>query len=255
MRMLVTNDDSHDSPLFLMLIEALQELGDLQIVVPASEQSWKGKSMTRYGALYVDQIQLHGHVGHSVTGTPADCVNIGMYNLMPEPPDLVVSGINIGTNTGLGFLLASGTVGACLEGNIGGVPGLALSQELTPEVYHLWSSERRFDSAVLTALRADLAQTLPLIWQQYAIAQDASAANACTWSINLPKTLAKAEVIQTRLGATGYRSCFEKSGDQYHHRLRDVTVDQAQDTDAMITQSGRVSATRIDLSALGQTLN
>ena len=252
MNILLTNDDSHDSPLFLLLIEALQALGQIHIVVPATEQSWKGKSMTRYGALYAEQIQLHGHSAYSVTGTPADCVNIGMYNLMPAKPDLIVSGINIGTNTGMGFLLASGTVGACLEGNVGGVPGLALSQELAPEVYHLWSDERRFEPTVVDQLRADLAKTLPLIWEEYVIAQPA---HATTWSVNLPHVLKQAEVVRTRLGNTRYAGCFEQTGDQYHHRLRSVSVDQAPDTDAMITRSGRVSATRIDLSLLGQALD
>lgn len=252
MQILLTNDDSHDSPLFLMLIEALQPLGDVHIVVPATEQSWKGKSMTRYGALYVEQILLHGYSAHSVTGTPADCVNLGIYSLLPQPPDLVVSGINIGTNTGLSFLLASGTVGACLEGNIAGIPGLALSQELAPETYHLWSKERRFAEDTVASLKADLSRTLPIIWQQYIAEQPV---HQTTWSVNLPRTLKHAEVVRARLGDTRYKGCFEQTGDQYHHRLRDITIDQAADTDAMITRSGRVSATRIDLSLLGQALD
>ena len=59
-----------------------------------------------------------------MTGTPADCVNLGIYNLLESKPDIVVSGVNLGFNTGLGFLLASGTVGACFEANIAGLPGL-----------------------------------------------------------------------------------------------------------------------------------
>jgi 5'/3'-nucleotidase SurE len=60
MRILLTNDDSHDSPLFLLAISLLQELGELTIVVPAQEQSWKGKAMTRFSDLYADRIDLHG---------------------------------------------------------------------------------------------------------------------------------------------------------------------------------------------------
>ena len=59
-RILLTNDDSHDSPLFLLAIRSLAQFGELEIVVPATEQSWKGKSMTRYGALYAERIDLHG---------------------------------------------------------------------------------------------------------------------------------------------------------------------------------------------------
>ena len=82
MRILLTNDDSHDSPLFLMIIQMLQELGELTIVVPAQEQSWKGKSMTRFGELYVDRIDLHGTAAWSVSGTPADCVNLAIAKLL-----------------------------------------------------------------------------------------------------------------------------------------------------------------------------
>ena len=67
MHILLTNDDSHDSPLFLLAITILQSFGDLSVVVPAEEQSWKGKSMTRFSDLYVDRIDLHGTPAWSVT--------------------------------------------------------------------------------------------------------------------------------------------------------------------------------------------
>ena len=151
-RILLTNDDSHDSPLFHFAIEALRKLGELHIAVPATEQSWKGKSMTRYGPLYAEKIAIHDYPAWSVTGTPADCVNLALYNLLDERPDIVVSGINIGKNVGLGFVFASGTVGACLEANIAGLPALALSQELTREDFQHWDQNRAFREATYTQL-------------------------------------------------------------------------------------------------------
>ena len=68
MRILLTNDDSHDSPLFLLAIRILRGLGDLTVVVPAQEQSWKGKSMTRFGELYVDRIE---EIGEAIARHPA----------------------------------------------------------------------------------------------------------------------------------------------------------------------------------------
>ena len=103
MRILLTNDDSHDSPLFHYTIEALSLIGDVDIVVPATEQSWKGKAMTRVGGLKVEDIDLFGTLGKSVTGTPADCVNLAIHNLLEHRPDVVVSGTNIGKNVGVGF--------------------------------------------------------------------------------------------------------------------------------------------------------
>lgn len=255
MNILLTNDDSHDSPLFHMLIAAAKELGNVEIVVPAQEQSWQGKSMTRYGPLYAERIDLHGTPAWSVTGTPADCVNMGIYSLLEQRPDLVLSGINIGTNTGTSFALASGTLGACFEGNIAGLPGLALSQVLTSSVYHLWSDERRFEDAVINALRTSLAQVLPAIWEQFlAEFVEGQQPRAVTWSVNLPATLQDTTIVRTRLGDTRYGRCFAKRGDQYHHQLRDVRIDQHPETDAMVNASGKVSATLIDLSILGQQI-
>jgi 5'-nucleotidase len=63
----------------------------------------------------------------AVGGFPADCTNLGVHSLFDTPPELVVSGVNIGLNVGLGFFLSSGTVGAAMEGWIAGIPAIALS--------------------------------------------------------------------------------------------------------------------------------
>ncbi len=251
MNILLTNDDSHDSPLFLIAIELLQAYGDLTIVVPAEEQSWQGKSMTRYGPLYVDKIDLHGTPAFSVTGTPADCVNLGLYNLMPHKPDIVVSGVNLGFNTGLGFLLASGTVGACFEANIAGLPGLALSQEISFEDHREWDQHRRFSDAAVDEMRDILTQALPPIWEELVVQQDP---HQTTWSVNLPRHLKQSKVVHTRLGHTYYKQAFQQKGDQYHHQLSRFDMDQAEDTDFMVVREGLISAAHIDLSVLGQKL-
>ncbi|MEZ5595424.1 MAG: 5'/3'-nucleotidase SurE [Pseudomonadales bacterium] len=165
MRILLTNDDSHDSPLFLLAIRVLSDLGELSVVVPAQEQSWKGKSMTRFGELYVDRIDLHGTPAWSVTGTPADCVNLAIYNLLDAPPDIVVSGINIGINTGLGFLMASGTLGACFEANIARIPAIALSQAMSHEDHRDWYTHRRFSASALERMTASVHRVFPRIWR------------------------------------------------------------------------------------------
>ena len=251
MHILLTNDDSHDSPLFLIAIELLKQYGELTIVVPAEEQSWQGKSMTRYGPLYVDKIDLHGTPAYSVTGTPADCVNLALYNLMETKPDIVVSGVNLGFNTGLGFLLASGTVGACLEANIAGLPGLALSQEISFEDHREWDASRSFGDAAVAEMRDILEQALPKIWQELVLDQGP---HRTTWSVNLPRHLQKAELVHTRLGQTYYGQAFAQRGDQYHHRLARFEIDQDADTDLVVVRQGLISAAHIDVSILGQQI-
>ncbi|MGE0372761.1 MAG: 5'/3'-nucleotidase SurE [Gammaproteobacteria bacterium] len=251
-RILLTNDDSHDSPLFHYVIEQLHALGELHIAVPATEQSWKGKSMTRYGPLYAERIEIHGTPAWSVTGTPADCVNLALYNLLEAPPDIVVSGINIGKNVGLGFVYASGTIGACLEANIAGLPALALSQELTREDFIHWDQHRAFRPETATALQAAVAALVPRVWQTFVAGH---LAERTTWNVNFPYTPGRVpEIRHTRLGYTTYRDCFRKRGDQYHFALAAADLDTAPDTDDATLKAGFVSATLLDIRTFGQAL-
>jgi 5'-nucleotidase len=249
-RILLTNDDSHDSPLFLLAIRALAQLGELEIVVPATEQSWKGKSMTRYGALYAERIDLHGTPAWSVSGTPADCVNLAIYNLLPARPQLIVSGINIGKNVGLGFTLASGTIGACLEANIAGLPALALSQEISAEEFRYWDAERSFKAETIARITALVETMLPSIWRELIVAADFE---ATTWNVNFPyQQAAQTTIVHARLGLSYYQGCFKQRGDQYYHALASVQLDTDPHTDDAVLQAGHVSATRIDIRTLGQ---
>lgn len=252
-RILLTNDDSHDSPLFHLAIDALRALGEVSITVPATEQSWKGKSMTRYGPLYAERIAIHDCMAWSVTGTPADCVNLAIYNLLDAPPDIVVSGINIGKNVGLGFVFASGTVGACLEANIAGLPALALSQELTREDFIHWDQHRAF-RAETTATLTELVSTLvPQVWHALI---ETHRSEATTWNVNFPYTPAAIpDIRRTRLGYTTYRDCFRQRGDQYYFGLTTANIDPAADTDDTTLKSGHVSATLLDIRSFGQGLD
>ncbi len=185
MEILLTNDDSHSSPLFEIAIEKLKSMGNLQIVVPKEEQSWTGKSISRFRHLYVDEIKLNGHTANCLDGTPADCINWGIYHLYDKKPDLVVSGINIGINSGLGFVLSSGTVGACFEANIAGVPGVALSQDFTREVFMQWIENRLMPEAALTHLRTQSMALLENVFDEL-LNSTHILDNALTWNVNLP---------------------------------------------------------------------
>lgn len=248
MRILLTNDDSHDSPLFLLAIELLKELGELTVVVPAREQSWMGKSMTRFGEIYADRIDLHGTMGWSVSGTPADCVNLGIYNLMDAPPEIVVSGINIGVNTGLGFFMASGTLGACFEANIARIPAIALSQALTREDHAAWYATRSFPTESLARMETATRELMARIWEEYV----PELSEPITWSFNIPDPPIHPEIIRTRLGRTFYGQCYSQRGDQYYHDLQRFEIDDSPDSDQAVVFGGNVSATRIDITEIGQ---
>ena len=140
---LVTNDDGVDSPALGPLMAALESLAPVRAVVPDRECSWSSKTLTRFGRLRLRAAEAGGRSLHTLDGSPADCASAGIHNLAADPPRLVVSGINIGANAGLAFLLSSGTVGAAIESALSGVPAAAFSMQLRPEDYARWRRDRR----------------------------------------------------------------------------------------------------------------
>jgi 5'-nucleotidase len=126
---LLTNDDGVYAPGLAAMQRQLQILGDVYLVAPATEQSGVGHAITYLTPLIVKEV-FHGEQrwGWAVDGSPADCVKIGVTELCPRKPDLVVSGINGGQNAGINVLY-SGTVAAAIEGAFFGITSVAVSLE------------------------------------------------------------------------------------------------------------------------------
>src|SRR4051812_18562769 len=139
MRFLVTNDDGIESVFLHELIHALRIAGhELYVVAPKREQSWIGAAKSRNRPVHATAADRgFGCPTWIVDGTPSDGVNIAVGHLLP--PDLhldaVISGINVGLNASLGFIIASGTIGGAWEGALHGLPAIAFSQDLTSEIY------------------------------------------------------------------------------------------------------------------------
>lgn len=124
---LVCNDDGIFSPGIRALAEVADEFGDVAIIAPDRQQSAVGHAVTVSTPLRSRSFQIDGRFnGQAVTGTPADSVKLAHDQLMKRKPDLVVSGINHGSNAGINILY-SGTVSAATEGTILGYPSLAVS--------------------------------------------------------------------------------------------------------------------------------
>ena len=253
MHILLTNDDSHASPLFRFAIDILKPLGRVTIVVPKEEQSWTGKSMTRFKPLILDEIRLEDDVAYCLDGTPADCANVGVYHTCEPRPDLVVSGINIGVNAGLSFFFSSGTIGACLEANIAGVPAIALSQALDRDVFRAWTERRQMPEVTVARLREQTAALLGGVFQKL-LARPDFFSQPVTWNVNLPFTAAPHwEIAPTVLGHTMYGSCFNKVGDQFRHGLELPEADARDAADGEVLRRGHVSITCIDIRTFAQT--
>lgn len=126
-KILVTNDDGIYAPGIFALVNAMKELGDVSVVAPLAEKSAVGHAITVSDPLRVTEIERNGiFFGHAVNGTPADCVKIAIKCLLDQKPDIVVSGINQGSNTATNVIY-SGTVSAAAEGVILGIPAIAVS--------------------------------------------------------------------------------------------------------------------------------
>ena len=131
---LVTNDDGIEVYFIRAIAEKLRQFGQVCLAAPSSEQSWIGRAVSRYREIEV--ARFDGYAGidaWQVSGTPTDTVNIAIGHLMPKPPQVVVSGINIGYNLLAPVLLSSGTVAAALEGAAWGIPAVAFSFQLRQE--------------------------------------------------------------------------------------------------------------------------
>ncbi|MGI8908392.1 MAG: 5'/3'-nucleotidase SurE [Candidatus Sumerlaeaceae bacterium] len=128
MRVLISNDDGVDSPGIWALYQEISKIADAIVVAPATERSAVGHAISVY-----NEVTLRRHIreekewGYGLDGTPADCVKMALTMLMKDnPPDLVISGINRGQNTGTSILY-SGTVAAALEATMSGLPAVAVS--------------------------------------------------------------------------------------------------------------------------------
>src|SRR5215472_15304318 len=130
-RILVTNDDGYRSEGLIALADALRPLGDVTVVAPMTEASAIGHALTLRHPLRLEHM---ADKLFAVEGTPTDCVNIAVTQIIRGLPDLVVSGINKGWNLG-DDVTYSGTVSGALEGALLGIPAIAVSLRQTRETY------------------------------------------------------------------------------------------------------------------------
>jgi 5'-nucleotidase len=127
--LLITNDDGFDSTGITALYEAVKDMSDAYIVAPDRERSASGHSLTIHKPLRVTRVEEHVY---RVSGTPTDCIAVGVEKVLPKRPDLIISGINHGPNLG-DDITYSGTVSAAIEGTILNIPSFAISLDIKNE--------------------------------------------------------------------------------------------------------------------------
>ncbi len=128
MRILVSNDDGYQAPGIEALVASLSDIAEVTVVAPSRDRSATSNSITVHRALTIERAS-NGF--YFVDGKPADCVHIAVTGFLGFKPDLVVSGINNGSNLG-DDTIYSGTVAAAMEGFLLGIPAIALSMTHKP---------------------------------------------------------------------------------------------------------------------------
>jgi 5'-nucleotidase len=232
---LVTNDDGIQAPALTELKQALSDLGKVVIVAPDRDQSTTSHSLTLWRPFRIDRPEPDVY---AVEGTPTDCVVVSRHGLLPEPPSLVVSGINHGPNMG-DDVFYSGTVAAAVEGALQGLPAVAVSMSVVRGERPDFGPAARFTRQLVGAI---LERGLP---------------PKTALNVNLPVAPEGGYrgVRITRLGTRVYQdSLIEKvdpRGRAYYWIGGDEPIwEEEEDTDFLAVSQGCVSVTplKLDLS-------
>ncbi|MCX7834657.1 MAG: 5'/3'-nucleotidase SurE [bacterium] len=126
MKILLTNDDGIHALGIHTLYHVAKQYGEVEVVAPSREMSAIGHAITISDSLRIEPYQQNGLTGWAVRGTPADCVKMAVKTILKQQPDIVISGVNQGSNTGLNVIY-SGTVSGASEAAILGYPAIAVS--------------------------------------------------------------------------------------------------------------------------------
>lgn len=239
---LLTNDDGIRSPGLLILKKKLETLGKLTIVAPKTEKSGVGKAVSTATVKVAKTVFEGGAEAYAVEGTPADAVLLALFKILEKPPDIVVSGINLGPNLGIDDLLTSGTLGAAFEAAIHGIPAVAVSYciEKINE-----ARDKDGTSAAELEPAADLTREIVEYVLEFGMPPEVD-----VLSINVPAK-GKAELIEfTRPSYKGYVDIFRKHREGYriHAWILDDYPDDEKGTDIYaIKHERQVSLTPIKL--------
>ncbi|RJR35190.1 MAG: 5'/3'-nucleotidase SurE [Desulfobacteraceae bacterium] len=232
MKVLLTNDDGVYAPGLTALYEELKEEFDVWVVAPESEMSAVGHGITLTSPLRVRKVTMNGgFFGFGVRGTPADCVKIGVQELIGGPPDIILSGINLGANVGVNVLY-SGTVSAAAEGAFLGIRSAALSLDARQDPDFGFAA--RFSREVIRFIeRFGLKEKTAL-------------------NVNIPSISPEhiSGVTITRQGLGKFKEKFEKRVDprgEYYYWLSGETHDEegVADSDAKALREGWITITPI----------
>jgi 5'-nucleotidase len=259
---LVTNDDGIESVFLHELIRALRSAGhDLAVVAPKHEQSWIGAAKSRNRPVHASVADRgFGCPTWIVDGTPSDCINIALGHLLVENGkpsreiDGVLSGINVGMNASLGFVIASGTIAGAWEGALHGLPSVAFSQDLTGPVYDRLKENGGVPDESLHQIVRTSANRAALLGPE--LVRDTTPKSFIVHNVNFPlPCLETSEVRRTVPARVVVPGLFSPAADDGTHRLvfrlGDDLSPKGLLTDRAALAEGYISHSVLDYTRLG----
>jgi 5'-nucleotidase len=224
MKVLLTNDDGIQATGLHSMRRALLEVPgvELAVIAPDSNRSATARSITTRTPLWVDEVELgDGTLGYATDGTPVDCVRFAALGLIEFKPELIVSGINHGSNLG-DDITYSGTVAAALEGIVLGVPAIAVSQQadrgqMDFRIGRAWEADDFDAAATFVARIVEELEEVPMpqgtLLNVNCPAGDIGGARACRLGKRIYRD--SLELAEEKDGRRRYRIYGEAPG--YHH--------------------------------------
>jgi 5'-nucleotidase len=241
---LVTNDDGYKSAGFVPLIKALSKKYSVTAIAPDRGRSWIGKAITTKKKLRLREISYEGVDMFLLDGTPADCIQIGLYDIVENRPKLVLSGINIGLNIGRARTLSSGTIGAAIEGSIDGVKSVASSLSIPiamkdnktdfyhPKNYYLFENAAQITTKVSSIIIDKVFEGVDL------------------FSLNIPfDATMNTPLMVTTLFKNRYGRLFHRNGNTFVHQTPPIefkNMDEHSDLRAL--HDNKISLTPMNIS-------
>jgi len=250
---LLTNDDGIRSPFLEVLIPPLQKYFEVAVAAPDSEKSWVGRGMTRHGKVMVAPFAGFPCPAWSIGGTPSDCVNIAIGHLLERQPDVVVSGINIGSNVSEPLIFNSGTVAGALEAAVWRIPALAVSKQLPRNSWEYFSrgGSGGDHGEILQSLYCDGVRSA--IFAKDLLAKQSG--EMIVHNLNFPShSDSETRMVEARPAPLILGSLFEKRPEGYYEFTfaQGKTLDDSPDTDISVLKSGCIAHSVLNFSAVSQ---
>lgn len=238
MNIIVTNDDGYNQKGIICLAKALAKEHNVTVIAPETEQSAVSHGITMRTPLFVRKKELYGLENtdvYAVTGSPADCVKFALCNMRGElKPDIVVSGINAGSNLG-GDIFYSGTVSAAVEAALGGIKSIAFSLNVKQKSDFMYFEEASTICAKLVNMLSN--------------------ADFDVLNINIPAkdNLKNCEAVCVMQGKAQFKEKYERNisarmGEYYWLEGEYIGGEEKESTDGKALNEGKITITPIKIN-------